>query len=1308
MEQGQTGENEIRIEEELQLLLLTIPPSLWEEFLDNMKKFGLMASAIICALLSLNTNASENSNWKDAFFQVMQDIYQNSGGSYGAQLADLDNSGIPELIVYEEQAGGIMYGDAKVYYMVGDTVAETDFVGLEDSYSGTVYCDTYTGEECFLTNADCLDRTEQGNIVDEMVLKTERLRFDGSNAWKETVDDFSEYQGQSYTQDIYDAYQQMKARYRYSDSRKQKLYDDFQGGYTPTAEDMTAFLDSYQYCGYVYQNTTGTEVITMASLLGKTREEVNTSGIIGNETGYSDGDVIYYSGNLYGASGNAYIDYIGEIAQMISIEFVIDGSDPVGQIAVDKIQQELDENMVPINTSDNGDGLYTYTWSDGEIQISLSDALNEGWRMFAVTMYRTEEIAEAGGAFSSWEDAYRTVMYSPEGWLESANGWIFELIDLNQDGTPELVCTTVTGARAVSAGITVFTYRDNALAEVPVENTVDFYGLGGLEQYIYNPTGEVQWLMNLGMFTIDSLIPGSYLESSGGQSGVARLTSNEDCTEAYYSVVVDSARDFGVEAIHAGGIIGKEPWEDGCVTQEAWDKIRAFISQYSAGAEIPEIYIERNDSRDQGQRNELYNNWQELINAYYEKSQTEQTSDTAAVVNENHTPFYDTENENKRVSLSPNDVEGMWVDPDGNRWQFGNDGLMGSAGEYAGRMYEFSEGTLIWHVGDNAQESYNYTVDDTCDQIKLTSPLTGDVENILMRIRDVANVNNVCDRASTINPVGSIDELSSGKGFIYVGGWCYDPDSSADSLEVHVYIGGPTGTGTFYGPYLAANYREDIGDNYGVGYNHGISPTIKTNLAGQQDVYVYAINRNQGENTLIGYGSVYIQSTSPEVEGNNSILDREDVTYENDSISADDQKSAPEKDKAVSVENTSIRELSDLFGTDLEETARNLGLSTDAWYMMVDVRKRDDEKVRVAQIWNYSGINKIWLSDTNEFTLDGINPLMSRDEMIEFLKKKGYQETIQEDIWRKDSYFFDISADNGISEKTAISLEVIRPLAPEGRTEVSGYIGKKMTVAVNDFGGDAAVIDNEYVLKSDGIWFYGKTTDGSSPSLNDTDSIVITKVEILGVNTQYCIYGVIPGMTEETVSILGMERGGPGELIDPMNNILFWGGVNRDNGRLSLFYNEPIAAIGSTDEDNNESSSKGGAFDLAQYIGNDYAVLFEGLSDIEILEEREDETKLGNETLSVSARKDRVITRIGIREGSNYTAEDIGAGMDSEAVEQKLQEKGYSNTDVRMDDDRSIYWKIYENREKGMFFAYRHVGNTCDAVYCGLKDYMPF
>lgn len=1181
----------------------------------------------------------------DAYVDILNAIYEKTypgaADTYRAFLADLDNNGTPELILIQDIADGIMLGDATVFYWDGNQICQAETVDLEDSYSAYVYCDSKTGDECFLTNVDCLEWTEAGGVIDESVRKIERLCFNGYSAWKETVEDFSQYSGQPYTQDIQDAFQSMKACYQESTTAvSQPLYSSAQSGFNPTADDFVTFVNSYQYCGFRLADA-GREIHELIALLGKSRTDVEASGLIPqNEYSYWDGNLFFTGVDLYGAHGTLMADYTDGILQSLAWESTIPEEN--AEHTVKQIVQELDASMTPVSYIEGTEARPAdRAWDGPSCQAKTVDSTQDGYRMFGLYLYRTEEIEQASGAFSNWEGAYQNILYSPEDWLEDANGWIFDLIDLNQDGTPELVCTSVQGARAISGNITVFTFRDNAHVQIPVESNVEFSGLGGFGEYLFLPTREVQWLMNMGMFTLDSLIPGSYLENTAGQSGVARLTSNEDCSQVFYTVVVDSNRDFGVTALHGGEIIGKEPWGDNCVTQDAWEQIQNFVSQYSEGSDVPEIYIEHNGNRDLDKRNELYEQAAQLISNYYERKEKDGQEATQVDPKE--------KKKTKSTEQSENQKQPAFT------------------------------------IVDNEPGSEDSQSSDAVEDKKKSS----DQEK-----EDIVDPND-------------IDLL------MYLNQRCADLQ---DSDQITVIEGTMVhGLGYFY--------TEDEAVNFGYSWD-GITPG--------KDIPIHQIDINKNAQGKYHLGQINIGDRKEDCEAwlakqgyNETSADNDSdegtyaVTYYNDAedtffvITYDESENVIKalvhvNEKGTEQNKEGTQELTELFGTDLEETARNLGLSTDAWYMMVDVRKRDDEKVRVAQIWNYSGINKIWLSDTNEFTLDGINPLMSRDEMIELLKKKGYQETIQEDIWRKDSYFFDISADNGISEKTAISLEVIRPLAPEGRTEVSGYIGKKMTVAVNDFGGDAAVIDNEYVLKSDGIWFYGKTTDGSFPNLNDTDSIVITKVEIFGVNSPYCIYGVIPGMTEETVGIIGMERGGPGELIDPMNNILFWGGVNKDEGKLSLFYNGSLAVIGSNDKEYNESSSGVRALELAQYIGDDYAVLLEAASDIEILEEREDETKLGNDNLSVSARKDRVIVRVGIRAGSNYTAEGVGAGMDSESVEQKLQECGYSNTDVRMEDDRSIYWKIYENGENGKFFAYRRVGDMCDAVYCGLKDYMPF
>ena len=116
-------------------------------------------------------------------------------------------------------------------------------------------------------------------------------------------------------------------------------------------------------------------------------------------------------------------------------------------------------------------------------------------------------------------------------------------------------------------------------------------------------------------------------------------------------------------------------------------------------------------------------------------------------------------------------------------------------------------------------------------------------------------------------PIGSFDSVSSGNGTIRVAGWAFDPDTSSKSISVHVYIGGPAGSSGAECHGVGANLsRSDVNSAYSITGNHGFDTTITTNKTGQQDVYIYAIDSNNGTNPLIGKKTVTIKKdTSPPV-----------------------------------------------------------------------------------------------------------------------------------------------------------------------------------------------------------------------------------------------------------------------------------------------------------------------------------------------------------------------------------------------------------------------------------------------------------
>jgi len=113
------------------------------------------------------------------------------------------------------------------------------------------------------------------------------------------------------------------------------------------------------------------------------------------------------------------------------------------------------------------------------------------------------------------------------------------------------------------------------------------------------------------------------------------------------------------------------------------------------------------------------------------------------------------------------------------------------------------------------------------------------------------------------NPVGYLDSVTAANGTVTVKGWAFDWDKVGASLDIHVYIGGPSGTGEGHGDGVANLSRPDVGQAYpGAGNNHGFSHTVTTSKRGQQTVYVYAINASgtSGVNVLVGTATVDIRS----------------------------------------------------------------------------------------------------------------------------------------------------------------------------------------------------------------------------------------------------------------------------------------------------------------------------------------------------------------------------------------------------------------------------------------------------------------
>ncbi len=108
---------------------------------------------------------------------------------------------------------------------------------------------------------------------------------------------------------------------------------------------------------------------------------------------------------------------------------------------------------------------------------------------------------------------------------------------------------------------------------------------------------------------------------------------------------------------------------------------------------------------------------------------------------------------------------------------------------------------------------------------------------------------------------GCLDTVTGGASSVHAAGWAFDEKDPAQALDVHVYVGGPAGSGAPGYAVRADKTRADVGAAYpGMGSKHGFDADIIVSRTGSQPVYVYAISTGADDiNPLIGTGTVNIQ-----------------------------------------------------------------------------------------------------------------------------------------------------------------------------------------------------------------------------------------------------------------------------------------------------------------------------------------------------------------------------------------------------------------------------------------------------------------
>lgn len=112
---------------------------------------------------------------------------------------------------------------------------------------------------------------------------------------------------------------------------------------------------------------------------------------------------------------------------------------------------------------------------------------------------------------------------------------------------------------------------------------------------------------------------------------------------------------------------------------------------------------------------------------------------------------------------------------------------------------------------------------------------------------------SIAEREAIASPIGVIDEIRDGM----IAGWACAP-GSITNIEVHVYYGGPAGSGTFLQTFLADQFVAEGADRTGLRESCGHSAKTKfryrlplDNLADIQGqlIYAYAIHPS-GDATL--------------------------------------------------------------------------------------------------------------------------------------------------------------------------------------------------------------------------------------------------------------------------------------------------------------------------------------------------------------------------------------------------------------------------------------------------------------------------
>lgn len=113
------------------------------------------------------------------------------------------------------------------------------------------------------------------------------------------------------------------------------------------------------------------------------------------------------------------------------------------------------------------------------------------------------------------------------------------------------------------------------------------------------------------------------------------------------------------------------------------------------------------------------------------------------------------------------------------------------------------------------------------------------------------------DNTKNQSPIGAFDVAENNNGKLRVRGWAFDPDNPSKTVKLHVYVGGPAGSGSKgYVTETGNLERNDVVKYYpNATVKCGFDRLLDVSERGNKDIYVYAIDTEGGDNKLLESGS---------------------------------------------------------------------------------------------------------------------------------------------------------------------------------------------------------------------------------------------------------------------------------------------------------------------------------------------------------------------------------------------------------------------------------------------------------------------